>query len=94
MSFLKSNPFSRGNAKEAILNDYKGAISDFDKAIELNPKDADAYICRGTAKAILNDYKGAILDYDKYIELNPKDKNSSLFEGDYEKFRMNLLKKK
>ena len=53
--------------------DYQGAIADYDKAIELNPKDARAYYNRGTAKNELKQYKEAIADYDKAIELNPKD---------------------
>ena len=45
----------------------------FDKAIELDPKDANAYYNRGLAKSELKQYKEAIADYDKAIELNPKD---------------------
>ena len=41
----------------------------YDKAIELNPKDADAYNNRGAAKMKLKQYKEAIADYDKAIEL-------------------------
>ena len=33
------------------LKQHKEAIADYDKAIELNPKDADAYYNRGVAKA-------------------------------------------
>ena len=54
---------------------YKKAIADFDKAIELNPKYADAYYNRGIAKRQLKQYKEAIADYDKAIKLNPKDAN-------------------
>ena len=55
------------------LKQYKEAIGDFDKAIELNPKDAYAYYNRGNAKHDLKQYKEAIADFDKAIELNPKD---------------------
>ncbi len=55
------------------LIDFKGAISDFDKAILLEPQFTFAYNYRGLAKYQLQDYKGAILDYDKSIELNPND---------------------
>ena len=52
------------------------------------------YFNRGRVKENLKDYAGAILDYDKAIELNPNLKNSSLFECNYEKYRMELLNKK
>ncbi len=51
--------------------DYQGAINDFNKAIEINPKDADAYYNRGFAKAKLGDYRKAIEDFNKAIEINP-----------------------
>ena len=51
--------------------DYKSAISDFDKAIKLNPNFDDAYNNRGVAKEYLTNYNGAIEDYNKFIELNP-----------------------
>ena len=55
------------------LKQHKEAIADYDKAIELNPKDARAYYNRGNAKHQLKQHKEAIADYDKAIELNPKD---------------------
>ncbi len=39
----------KGNAKRD-LSDYKGAIKEYDKAIELNPKQNSAYYNRGIAK--------------------------------------------
>lgn len=55
------------------LQDYTGAIDDFNKAIELTPENADAYYYRGNAKNYLQDFTGATQDYNKAIELNPKD---------------------
>jgi tetratricopeptide (TPR) repeat protein len=46
-----------------------GAIADYNKAIELDPKDADAYINRGNAKYGNGDKKGACLDWSKAGEL-------------------------
>ena len=43
--------FNSGNAKSE-LGDYRGAIQDYNKAIELNPKYANAYYNRGNAKSI------------------------------------------
>jgi tetratricopeptide (TPR) repeat protein len=57
-----------GNIKYLQL-DYNGAILDYNKAIELNPKLAGAYNDRGLMKWYLKDYRGAIMDYDKAIEL-------------------------
>ncbi len=51
--------------------DYYGSISDYNKAIELNPKYALAYFNRGYSKNELKDYDGAIADYNKAIELDP-----------------------
>jgi len=62
--------FNRGNDK-AEANDHYGAISDFNKAIELNPNLALAYNNRGLSKDNLKDYNGAISDYTKAIEINP-----------------------
>ena len=56
--------------------DHYGAISDYTKAIEINPQYEDAYINRGIAKRNLNDYYGAISDYNKALEIDPTDKDS------------------
>ena len=42
----------RGVAKHQ-LNDSKGAIADYDKAIDLDPNDARAYYNRGIVKRFL-----------------------------------------
>ena len=54
------------------LKDYYGAISDYTKAIEINPQDESAYYNRGWNKDEIGDYYGAISDYSKAIEINPK----------------------
>ena len=50
--------------------DHYGAISDYTKAIELDPNDAVAYYNRGYSKSELKDHYGAIADYTKAIELD------------------------
>ena len=48
------------------------AIDYYSIAIELDPKNADAYFYRGYSKANLEDYRGAILDFNKAIKLDPQ----------------------
>ena len=52
---------------------YKGAIEDYTKAIEINPSNALGYRERGRAKEKLEDYQGAIDDYTKAIEIRDDD---------------------
>ena len=49
--------------------DLDGAIADFDRAAELNPKDDAPYYNRAQARRLKNDTAGAIADYTKAIEL-------------------------
>jgi tetratricopeptide (TPR) repeat protein len=55
--------------------DVGGAIADYDRAIELDPKFVDAYNDRASAREIKGDLTGALADYRRAIEINP---NSSL----------------
>ena len=66
--------------------DYHGAIVDFDKAVEINPGDANIYYNRGNVKIFFGNfeskrgnleqaqrlYKEAITDFDKTIQINPQ----------------------
>ena len=62
--------FTWGNTKYD-LGDYKGAITDYDSAIRLNPDLAKAYNNRGIAKSDLGQHFAAIADYDTAIRLKP-----------------------
>jgi len=52
---------------------YNEAIKAFDKAIELNPRDAVAYNNRGAAYGQIGNFKQQIEDSNKAIEINPED---------------------
>ena len=54
------------------LDDYKGAISDFTKAIEIDPKFVRAYVNRGEARIDVHDLQGAILDFNQAIVIDPE----------------------
>ena len=79
---LFGKPISKAYLAIVYINrggayDYKGeydrAIADFDKAIELNPKDGGAYINRGAVNYHKGEYDRAIADYTQAIKLDPKD---------------------
>lgn len=55
------------------LKDYKNALADYTKAIQLEPNNYDAYLGRGKVERLLKDYNNSIKDYTKAIELNPSD---------------------
>lgn len=52
--------------------EYDRAIADFNRAIELNPKDAVAYYNRGNVYRKKGEYHRAISDYSKALEINPE----------------------
>jgi len=52
-------------------SDFKGAIADYNQAIQINPKYADAYYGRGLAKYTLRENQGAIADYNQAVRINP-----------------------
>src|SRR5208283_2951885 len=68
--FIANSAFAENKSASEI---YQQAINDFNKAIELNPKDAEAYNNRGLAYEYLGNHQKAINDYNKSIKLNPKD---------------------
>jgi tetratricopeptide (TPR) repeat protein len=53
------------------IGHYDQAISDFTRAIEINPRLAHAYNNRGAAYLYKGQYDQAILDLSKAIEINP-----------------------
>jgi tetratricopeptide (TPR) repeat protein len=62
---------NRGVAKSALGN-KQDAITDFDRALALNPKFSQAYYGRGLTKSALGNKQDAISDFDRAIVLNPK----------------------
>ena len=52
-------------------DDFKHAIADYTRAIELNPNSANSYYSRGSFYYKRGDYERAIADYTRAIELNP-----------------------
>ena len=60
----------RGIDKQS-KGDFNGALTDFTKAIEIDPNLYDASLNRGVAKDDLDNYYGAIADFTTAIEIDP-----------------------
>jgi tetratricopeptide (TPR) repeat protein len=63
--------FNRGKALN-LRKEHDLAISDYSRAIAVNPGLTEAYVNRGNIYKDKGEYALAILDYNKAIELNPK----------------------
>ena len=61
---------NRGNTYRNLLEHDK-ALADYDRAIQLDPTDAEAYRGRGIVYYTLQQYKKALDDYNRAIELDP-----------------------
>ncbi len=63
---------NRANAN-FVMGEYEAAITDYNKAIELNQKEPSIYFSRGLAHFNRQSFTLAIADFDKVIELDPKE---------------------
>lgn len=54
-----------------MLGDDKGGLEDVNQAIMLDPKNADAYASRATAKYNLKDFSGRVADLKMAVSLVP-----------------------
>src|SRR5262249_60908530 len=57
------------------------AISDLNRALELNPDDADSFYLRGLSFYQLSDDTPAAADFEKACELNPADADAFYMLG-------------
>lgn len=83
--------YNRGIAYKD-LKEYKKAMSDFDKSIEMNPEYGKAHTNRGAIKVMFGDYKGAVEDFSQSIQINPRDTvalfnrgNAQSYAGDFKR---------
>ena len=73
--------YGKSAIKKAENGDLYGAIADFTKQIELDPKDFIAFGNRGISKSSLGDYSGAIEDFTKSIKIEPNYADSYINRG-------------
>ncbi len=90
----KENAYSKyksGSAKYQ-LKDYKGAVSDFTKAIELDPKYIQAYYSKAICESKLGRPEKALADFNKVTELDPLNKDAFFNRAYYVKQEMGDFK--
>ena len=63
-------PTTTGVLRIEDLGQHQRAIQDYDQAIRLNPRYAEAYNNRGIAYKNLGQHQRAIQDYDEAIRIN------------------------
>jgi tetratricopeptide (TPR) repeat protein len=66
----KADDYVASAAQKYGNSDYRGALADYDRAIELKPKDAIAYNYRGVLKVKIQDFDGGLADYNRAIQLD------------------------
>jgi tetratricopeptide (TPR) repeat protein len=66
--------------------DYAGALSDYSRALEMNPNFAEAYNNRAYAYMMLTNYASALPDLDAAIRLRPNYVNALMKRGDIHNF--------
>lgn len=55
-------------------NDYEGALVQYEKAVELGPKDPNTWMSRGSAQVLLQNQKEATADFEKALSLEKNKK--------------------
>jgi tetratricopeptide (TPR) repeat protein/V8-like Glu-specific endopeptidase len=69
----KADDFIALAAQKYQKRDYRGALADYDRAIQLNPNYVVAYNYRGVLKENkFNDVRGALADYESAIQADPQ----------------------
>ena len=69
-------------AQLKLGDDNDWAIANFTRSLELDPKQADAYYGRGSAKQSSRDFRGAIADFDRTLEMEPKKVDALRFRAE------------
>jgi tetratricopeptide (TPR) repeat protein len=69
---LRADDYIVSADRKQEKGDDRGAATDLDRAIQLDPNNPQAYNNRGYFKSKLADTQGALADYNRAIQLNPK----------------------
>jgi len=78
--------YARGLAY-ANLGEYQQAIKDYNKTIELNPKDGNTYYNRSCAYSLIGNSDRSIQDLSEAIKLDSKYSDMAKTDNDFDKIR-------
>jgi tetratricopeptide (TPR) repeat protein len=65
------DPYLERGYYRMLKRDYKGALTDYNRAVELEKNDPEIFLNRGSVREKLNDWRGAYADYSRAIDLKP-----------------------
>jgi tetratricopeptide (TPR) repeat protein len=77
----KADDFVLAGFERVDKKDFAGSVTEFTKALELNPKLFSARFWRGTCNLLIGDAKAAIADLTAALELNPRKFESYMYRG-------------
>ncbi len=78
---------------KAVSKEDRASLAKYNQTIEINPKDANAYVDRGVLKASkLNDTSGALADCDRAIQIDPNHAKAYLIRGVLKTDKLNDMK--
>tara|TARA_B100000886_G_scaffold283945_1_gene208300 strand:+ start:916 stop:1305 length:390 start_codon:yes stop_codon:yes gene_type:complete len=84
----KSEAYELIGSIKIQMNRHLDSISDFNKAISLDPKNASLFFYRGMALCVLDDKEGALKDFNQLIKFEPNNKSAK----EMSKFLKELLR--
>jgi tetratricopeptide (TPR) repeat protein len=76
------NDADRAKSQTKSRDEYQKALSDFQRAVDLNPRMPQAYNGLGYAYRKLGDYARALENYDRALRLNPKFVDAIEYRGE------------
>ncbi len=71
----------RGTLRYKILKQYKDALADLIKAVELAPHNPECYLHRGIVRCHLLMFPEALPDFDRCLEMNPYEERAYFNRG-------------
>jgi tetratricopeptide (TPR) repeat protein len=77
-AYVQSLIYAPRGRSHGLTANYKMALEDLNKAIELFPHDTNSYLDRAVTYELLGEKQKALLDYDLVMELDPSEQQAAL----------------